>query len=155
MTDYTEVQNYLELAKDSSDSWIKDRALGRASEEITALRQQLSDAKDGERMLWGFLEDKRQELEQVEIRAFALNECLAEMVNEMDSGDEPGAGLPWHTRAKQALSSIGRAIILRKQAEAVDSVADRTVRPITVSELRRVADLLREQAGELENPEGE
>lgn len=128
--------------------------------EITALRQQLSDAKDGERMLWGFLEDKRQELEQVEIRAFALNECLAEVVNDMGSGDEPGAGLPWHTKAKQALSGIGRAIILRKQAEKVSEMADLVEKAMESATVESVhegllsyAEALNQQADEIERQE--
>jgi len=45
MSDYTEVQNYLELAQASNDQWFKDRALNRAADEITTLRQKLEQAE--------------------------------------------------------------------------------------------------------------
>lgn len=97
----------------------------------------------------------RLQLEQAEARVAALSESLREMTDEMDSGDIPGEGMPWHTKAKQALSGGGAAFVLRKQAEALEAEADEwTDTELTYSgrrvhrELLETAERLRNQAAE-------
>lgn len=53
MSDNTEVQNYLKLAVSSDDRWLKDRALQRASNEITRLQEENTK-------LWGWLIETEQ-----------------------------------------------------------------------------------------------
>lgn len=41
MSDYTEAANYMLLAAESNDSWMKDRALRRGADELTRLQSEV------------------------------------------------------------------------------------------------------------------
>jgi hypothetical protein len=117
----------------------------------------------------------RQKLAKSEARVAELRELLEPIVWEINRGEAPGAGLPWHIKASNALEKPAPGYLLRKQAEAVEAAKHEHALTARIPDgtagehfqdgfdaaaeqydmsLDRYAQRLRQQAEELEKSDG-
>lgn len=135
-------------------------------DEITTLRQQLADAKEeNERVrqanihTMDVFEDMKAAKEKAEARLAELEDALVWALGKL-SIEVPLTGgnisyIRAFEKADKALSSNGRAYLLRKQAEAVEKCAEGLTDSRSQAWLMREANQLRNQADEAERAGGE
>jgi len=97
------------------------------------------------------VDDLETERDKLQARVAQMRHSLTELIQHYSS---EAWELPMLKRAEAARDSVSDAWLLRQKADAVDSIAEKMVRDMTVSDIRMVASLLRKSAAEADTAGG-